>query len=382
MYYHITTFGCQMNIHESEKLAGILQSLGYQPVDDQSKADVILFNTCAIREGAQDRVFGNVGALKRLKKQCPNKIIAVCGCMPQQKEVAEKLYKTFPFVDIIFGTHNVGNFAQLIQNKIQSKKRIVEIVEEGAICEHKHISRDSKEHAFVNIIYGCNNFCTYCIVPYVRGREKSRNKQNILNEIKQLVEQGYKKITLLGQNVNSYGNDSPENGNFAQLLYDICKIEGDFKLTFMTSHPKDLSDEVIDCIASQEKILKDIHLPVQSGSNKILKKMNRKYTREHYLELINKIKTKIPNVSLTTDIIVGFPDETEQDFNDTLDLIEKVKYDSLFAFIYSPRLYTVAKDMPNQIDEETKRKRVNQVLALEKQIIKNKTEEENGTINQ
>lgn len=377
MYYYITTFGCQMNIHESEKLAGILQSEGYMPTQNQNDADVILFNTCAIREGAQDRVFGNVGSLKRLKKQHPEKIIAICGCMPQQKEIAQKIYQTFPFVDIIFGTHNVGDFAKLLNEKKSTKKRVVEIIEEGGICEHKHIVRDSEEHAFVNIIYGCNNFCTYCIVPYVRGRERSRDKQNILNEITELANAGYKKITLLGQNVNSYGNDSPQNGNFAQLLCDICKIKGDFKLTFMTSHPKDLSDEVIDCIAKEDKILKDIHLPVQSGSNKILKKMNRKYTREHYLNLIKKIKNKIPNVSLTTDIIVGFPDETQQDFADTLDLIKQVQYDSLFAFIYSPRLYTVAKDMPNQIDEETKRKRVNQVLALEKEIIKKKTEEEN-----
>ena len=374
MYYHITTFGCQMNIHESEKLAGILQNMDYKPTSNQYDADVILFNTCAIREGAQDRVFGNVGALKRLKKQHPEKIIAVCGCMPQQKEIAEKLYKTFPFLDIIFGTHNVGDFEKLIIARKKNKKRVLEIIESSEICEHKHIIRDSNEHAFVNIIYGCNNFCTYCIVPYVRGREKSRNKQNILNEIKELVNKKYKKITLLGQNVNSYGNDSPENGNFAQLLEDICKIEGDFKLTFMTSHPKDLSDEVIEVIASNDKILKDIHLPVQSGSNNILKKMNRKYTREHYLELIKKIKTKIPNVSITTDIIVGFPGETEQDFEDTLDLIKKVEYSSLFAFMYSPRLYTVAKDMPNQVDEEIKRLRVNKVLELEKQIIKTKEE--------
>lgn len=368
MYYHITTFGCQMNVHESEKLAGILQNEGYTRTDEQNQADVILFNTCAIREGAQDRVFGNVGALKKLKKQFPNKVIAVCGCMPQQKEIADKLYKTFPFVDIIFGTHNVGDFASYLRKRKDTKKRVLEIVEESSVCEHKHIVRDSNEHAFVNIIYGCNNFCTYCIVPYVRGRERSRDKQNILNEIKQLVENGYKKITLLGQNVNSYGNDSPQNGNFAKLLEDICKIEGDFKLTFMTSHPKDLSDEVISCIAKQDKILKEIHLPVQSGSNNILKKMNRKYTREHYLDLIKKIKSQIKNVSITTDIIVGFPGETEQDFNDTLDLIKQVEYSSLFAFIYSPRLYTAAKDMPNQIDDQIKHKRVNMVLDLEKQI--------------
>ena len=324
-----------MNVHESEKLAGILEEMGYTKCQNQNDADIILFNTCAIREGAQDRVFGNVGALKRLKKQHPEKIIAVCGCMPQQSEVAEKLYKTFPFIDIIFGTHNVSDLKDLIEKRKQG--RVLEIVEDRPICEHKSIVRDSNEHAFVNIIYGCNNFCTYCIVPYVRGREKSRAKSDILAEVKSLVDDGYKKITLLGQNVNSYGNDSTENGNFAQLLNDICKIDGDFKLTFMTSHPKDLSDEVIQVIKNQDKILKEIHLPVQSGSNRILKLMNRKYTREHYLGLIDKIKTAIPNVSLTTDIIVGFPSETEEDFEQTLDLIKQVKYDGIFAFIYSPR---------------------------------------------
>lgn len=370
MLYHITTFGCQMNVHESEKLAGILEEMGYTKCQNQNDADIILFNTCAIREGAQDRVFGNVGALKRLKKQHPEKIIAVCGCMPQQSEVAEKLYKTFPFIDIIFGTHNVSDLKDLIEKRKQG--RVLEIVEDRPICEHKSIVRDSNEHAFVNIIYGCNNFCTYCIVPYVRGREKSRAKSDILAEVKSLVDNGYKKITLLGQNVNSYGNDSPENGNFAQLLNDICKIDGDFKLTFMTSHPKDLSNEVIQVIKNQDKILKEIHLPVQSGSNRILKLMNRKYTREHYLGLIDKIKTAIENVSLTTDIIVGFPSETEEDFEQTLDLIKQVKYDGIFAFIYSPRLYTIAKDMPDQISDEVKHERVNKVLALEHELKNNK----------
>lgn len=359
-----------MNVHESEKLAGILEEMGYTKCQNQNDADIILFNTCAIREGAQDRVFGNVGALKRLKKHHPEKIIAVCGCMPQQIEVAEKLYKTFPFIDIIFGTHNVNDLKDLIEKRKQG--RVLEIVEDRPICEHKSIVRDSKEHAFVNIIYGCNNFCTYCIVPYVRGREKSRAKSDILAEVKSLVDNGYKKITLLGQNVNSYGNDSPENGNFAQLLNDICKIDGDFKLTFMTSHPKDLSNEVIQVIKNQDKILKEIHLPVQSGSNRILKLMNRKYTREHYLGLIDKIKTAIENVSLTTDIIVGFPSETEEDFEQTLDLIKQVKYDGIFAFIYSPRLYTIAKDMPDQISDEVKHERVNKVLALEHELKNNK----------
>lgn len=371
MLYHITTFGCQMNVHESEKLAGILEEMGYKKCENQLDADIILFNTCAIREGAQDRVFGNVGALKRLKKAHPDKIIAVCGCMTQQKEVAQKLFNIFPFVDIIFGTHNVSDLKMFIQKR-QAGQRFVQIDDERNICEHKNIVRDSNEHAFVNIIYGCNNFCTYCIVPYVRGREKSRDKQNILDEVKTLVDNGYKKITLLGQNVNSYGNDSPQNGNFAQLLQSICQISGDFCVTFMTSHPKDLSDEVIQTIKNNDKILNEIHLPVQSGSNKILKAMNRKYTREHYLGLIQKIRQNIPDAKITTDLIVGFPGETEDDFLQTLDLVKQVKYDGIFAFMYSPRLYTIAKDMPNQISEQEKNRRVNMVLDLEKQIKQSK----------
>lgn len=361
-----------MNVHESEKLAGILQNMGYTQCQNQKDADIILFNTCAIREGAQDRVFGNVGALKKLKKMYPNKIIAVCGCMPQQKDVAIKLFEMFPFIDIIFGTHNVSDLKELIEKR-QLGKRIMEIVDERPICEHKNILRDSKEHAFVNIIYGCNNFCSYCIVPYVRGREKSRDKQNIINEVSALVNNGYKKITLLGQNVNSYGNDSQQNGNFASLLKDLCKIQGDFKLTFMTSHPKDLSDDVIKCISEEDKLIKEIHLPVQSGSDKILKSMNRKYTSSHYIELVSKIKKQIPDAKITTDIIVGFPGESDDDFQQTLDLIRQVQFDGIFAFMYSPRLYTVAKDMPNQIDEQTKNKRVNIVLNLEKEIKQNKS---------
>lgn len=369
MKYHITTFGCQMNVHDSEKLAGILEKLGYTLAEKQEDADVIVFNTCAIREGAQDRVFGNVGALKKLKKQFPNKIIAVCGCMTQQNEVAEKLFKTFPFVDIIIGTHNLLDFGLYLNRFIETRKRIIAVEKEREICEFSNAVRSSGENAWVNIMYGCNNFCTYCVVPHVRGRERSRNKQDILKEIKELASQNkYKTITLLGQNVNSYGKDKEGNGNFAELLKDICKIEGDFKLTFMTPHPKDFTDEVIDVIASEDKILKEIHLPVQSGSNSVLKRMNRGYTREAYLTLVDKIKSKIQNVRLTTDIIVGFPGETQEDFDLTCDLVEKVQYDSLFAFIYSKRLNTPAMYMPNQVDEEEKHRRINHLLALVKQI--------------
>ena len=369
MLYRIVTYGCQMNVHESEKIAGVLEKLGYVSTNQRENADIIVFNTCAIREGAEDRAFGNIGALKKMKKQNPEKIIVVCGCMTQQKAVAEKIYKTFPFVDIIIGTHNIYKLEQLILEKIKNKKRLLDYVESSGVIEGLPCKRTSGENAWVNIMYGCNNFCTYCIVPYVRGREKSRAKKDILQEIEQLVSLGiYKKITLLGQNVNSYGNDDLAQGNFAELLQDICKIQGNFKLTFMTSHPKDLTDDVIDVIATNDKILKELHLPVQSGSNRILKLMNRKYTREHYLNIIEKLKNKIPNIRLTSDFIVGFPTETDEDFEMTCDLVKKVGYESIFAFMYSKRSGTVAEKMDGQVDEDVKNKRVNALLNLVKEI--------------
>ena len=369
MFYHIVTYGCQMNVHESEKIAGMLEKLGYKVTEKREEADIIVFNTCAIREGAEDRAFGNIGALKKMKKQNAEKIIVVCGCMTQQKQVAEKIYNTFPFVDIILGTHNIYQLEQFVIEKQKKQKRLLGYQECSEVVEGVPCTRTSGENAWVNIMYGCNNFCTYCVVPYVRGREKSRAKQNILNEIKQLVDCGiYKKITLLGQNVNSYGNDDLSQGNFAQLLQDICKIEGDFKLTFMTSHPKDLTDDVIDTIANNDKILKEIHLPVQSGSNRILGLMNRKYTREHYLEIIEKLKAKIPNVRLTSDFIVGFPTETDEDFELTCDLVKQVEYESIFAFMYSKRSGTVAEKMDGQVPDDIKNKRVNILLNLVKEM--------------
>ena len=369
MYYHIVTFGCQMNIHESEKIAGMLEEMGYTATENREDADIIVFNTCAIREGAEDRAFGNIGALKQMKKKDKNKIIAVCGCMSQQKQVAEKIFKTFPFVDIVIGTHNVSLLATLIKQKLEQKKRILDYMESGDIVEGIKAKRTSGDNAWVNIMYGCNNFCTYCIVPFVRGREKSRKKQDILDEIQEIINTGcYKTITLLGQNVNSYGNDSPENGTFSELIDDICKLDGDFKLTFMTSHPKDLSDKLIESIKNNDKVLKEIHLPVQSGSTKILKAMNRKYTREHYLELIQKLRQAVPDIRITTDIIVGFPGETEQDFEDTCSLVRQVKYDGIFAFMYSKRSGTVAATMENQVDDSIKNYRVNYLLNLEKEI--------------
>ncbi len=373
MLYNIITFGCQMNVHESEKIAGMLENMGYMPTENKNHADIIVFNTCAIREGAEDRAFGNIGNLKKMKKTNPNKIIAICGCMTQQKQVAEKLHKLFPFVDIILGTHNLYELPNYINEIKNGRKRLVYNKESGSVVENIPVTRTSGNNAWVNIMYGCNNFCSYCIVPYVRGREMSRRSNDIINECKKVIASGkYSQITLLGQNVNSYKDPENEGYAFANLLRDICSLDGDFKLTFMTSHPKDISDEVIDILASEGKILKELHLPVQSGSNNILKAMNRKYTREHYLGIIDKLKSKMPNIRLTTDIIVGFPGETEQDFEDTVDLIKTVKYDGIFAFMYSKRSGTVAEKMPNQIDENVKNYRVNKILELEKEIQKQK----------
>ena len=346
-----------MNVHESEKLAGVLEARGILSCDKIEDADIILFNTCAIREGAQDRAVGNVGALKKMKKENPNKIIAICGCMTQQKQVSEKLYKTFPFVDIIFGTKNLDKFSDFIDEIINNreivkktkkklkKERILEISDEDLVLENMPIHRTSGINNWVNIIYGCNNFCSYCIVPYVRGRERSRKKEDILNEIKSILSEHKaekQKITLLGQNVNSYGKDIYENYGFKDLLHDICALEGDFEVT---SHPKDITKEVIETLASEKKILKELHLPIQSGSNAILKAMNRRYTVESYLEKVDYLRSLMPDIRLTTDIIVGFPGETDEDFKATCDLIEKVKYAGIFFFLYSPRPNTPAEKM-------------------------------------
>lgn len=372
-----------MNVHESEKLAGVLEARGILSCDKIEDADIIIFNTCAIREGAQDRAVGNVGALKKLKKENPDKIIAICGCMTQQKEVSEKLYKTFPFVDIIFGTKNLNKFSDFIDEIIKNreivkkslkkskKERILDISDEDLVLENMPIHRTSGNNNWVNIIYGCNNFCSYCIVPYVRGRERSRKKEDILNEIKTIIEnkkEEKQKITLLGQNVNSYGKDIYENYGFKELLHDICQIEGDFELTFMTSHPKDITKQVIETIANEKKILKELHLPVQSGSNVILKAMNRRYTVENYLEKVDYLRKLIPEIRLTTDIIVGFPGETEEDFNLTCELVKKVKYAGIFAFMYSPRPNTPAAKMENQVPDAVKNYRVNYLLNLQKQF--------------
>lgn len=369
MLYHIVTFGCQMNVHESEKIAYILENKGYSFTPDREKADIIVFNTCAIREGAEDRFLGNVGALKRQKRANPNLLIAVCGCATQKQSTAQYIKKTFPFVDIVIGTFNLANLGTYIEEA--KNKRVFEQWQEGELDETQGYNRTSGDNAWVNIMQGCNNFCTYCIVPYVRGREKSRKPENILNEIRQIVSEGkYKKITLLGQNVNSYGKDLQPQMTFTQLLKEISKIEGDFQITFMTSHPKDITDELIEEIACNPKMIKSLHLPAQSGNNRILKLMNRNYTREKYLQIIQKIKALVPNIVLTSDFIVGFPTETEEEFLDTLDLVRQVKFASIFAFMYSPREGTVAAKMDGQVADEIKHERVNRLLNLEKQIQK------------
>ncbi len=382
MKYYIFTYGCQMNVHESEKIAGMLKSLGYNETENYLDADVIVFNTCCIRKAAEQKAEGNIGALKSLKKKKPNLIVAVGGCMTQQTGRAQEIKKMFPFVNIIFGTHNLYMFREYLENYLKSKKSVIEVWDKDNVLPIETDSfRTSGYNAWVNISYGCNNFCTYCIVPYVRGRERSRDFNEIVCECKSLIEKGYKTITLLGQNVNSYGNDVEDSSvNFANLLQTIASLPGDFVLKFMTSHPKDLTDDVIMTIANNPKISRNIHLPVQSGSNNILKSMNRKYTIEHYLERINKIRECIPNCALSTDLIVGFPGETEEDFNKTVELIKKVKYNSVFAFMYSKRSGTVAERMENQVADDVKNERVNFILSVQKEVAKQALSEMVGKV--
>ena len=366
--YHVITYGCQMNVHESEKLAGIMSNLGYVSSQDLYDSDVIIFNTCAIRENAVQKAEGNIGALKKFKKDNKNVVIAVGGCMTQQPSFAEKLRKKFPFIDIIFGTHNLEDFATLLKEKLCSGKKITKILDkEQEIKECTPKCRSSYPNGWVNITYGCNNFCSYCIVPYVRGRERSRKPSDIINECKKLIEEGYKEITLLGQNVNSYGNDL-EGVDFAYLIREITKIEGDFRLSFMTNHPKDFNENLIKAIAESNKTSRFIHLPVQAGSNNVLKLMNRIYTREDYLEKIDLLRKYIPDVSISTDIMVAFPTETEEDFLDTLDLVKRVKFSNAFTFVYSKRNGTPASKMDGQITEEVAKDRIMRLIALQNEI--------------
>ena len=379
--YKIITYGCQMNIHESEKIAGILEDMGYGECNDENQADIIVFNTCCIRDNAEKRALGNIGAVKHIKKSNPDLIVAVVGCMTQQEGAGLTLRQKYPYVDIVLGTNNLFELENCILNLRNHKKKsvIIDTDEKPQIREDEKFYRTSGTNAWLNIMYGCNNFCTYCIVPYVRGRERSRKMVNVLDEFKRLLDEGYKEITLLGQNVNSYGHDLDDGSNFAKLLEEISKIQGKHRVRFMTSHPKDLNRDVIDIIANSPNICNNIHLPIQSGSNKILKLMNRHYTREYYLDTIDAIKSKIPDCGITTDLMVGFPYEEEEDFQDTLDIVRRVKYSSAFTFVYSIRRGTKAATMP-QVPPEVSKDRITRLIAEQNKITKLLSKEYEGNV--
>ncbi|WP_206459479.1 tRNA (N6-isopentenyl adenosine(37)-C2)-methylthiotransferase MiaB [Anaerovorax sp. IOR16] len=372
--FFIQTFGCQMNERDSETIAGMLIERGYVPTNNKKDADIVLLNTCSVRENADQRFFGILGQLKKIKEERSSFIVGVCGCMMQQQHIIDTLKSKYPWVDLVFGTHNIHTFPQLIEGVLSERRKIVDVWEEaGEVVEGLPAKRLYPFKAFVNIMYGCNNFCTYCIVPYTRGRERSRRPEEVISEVKQLVASGVKEVTLLGQNVNSYGVSShgsdycaeEENGmDFAGLIYALNEVEGLERIRFMTSHPKDLSDGLIQAYKDCDKLCNHIHLPVQSGSTNLLKKMNRKYTKEHYLLLIEKLRKSVPDIAITTDIIVGFPGETEEDFLETLDLVQTVQYDSAFTFLYSIRKGTPAAEYEDQIPEEIKHERFNRLVEL------------------
>ena len=362
--YHISTFGCQMNFKDSEKLAGILEQLGYVETDTE-EADFVLLNTCTVRENANQKVYGHLGILKSYKKKNPHMMIALCGCMMQEELVVAKLKESYRFVDIIFGTHNIYKLAELIQTRLESKGMVIDLWQDAKeIVEDLPSVRKYSFKAGVNIMFGCNNFCSYCIVPYVRGRERSREPEDIIHEIEEMVSQGVVEVMLLGQNGNSYGKTLEHPISFAELLQRVEQIEGLKRIRFMTSHPKDLSDDLIEVMKNSEKICRHMHLPVQSGSSRLLEKMNRRYTKEHYLELVHKLRTAIPDISLTTDIIVGFPGETEEDFEETIDVVRKAEYDSAYTFIYSKRTGTPAATMENQVSEDVVKERFQRLLNV------------------
>ena len=388
--YHILTMGCQLNENDSEKLCGMLEKMGYSKTDEFQEADLNLFNTCCVRENAEDKLFGKLGELKRVKEE-RGTIIAIGGCMMQEKHITDKIKESYPFVDIIFGTHTLYRFPEDLYKALMEKKKQEDILDiDGEIYEGLPIKRDSDIKASVTIMNGCNNFCTYCIVPYVRGRERSREPKAIIKEVQELAKQGYKEITLLGQNVNSYLRVEKEKGipfeeyegvySFATLLKAINKIEGIERIRFVSPHPKDFTDDVIEAIASCDKVCKLIHLPLQSGNTKVLKEMNRKYTKEQYLNLVDKMKAKIPNLTLSTDIIVGFPGETEEEFEDTLDVVRKVRFEQVYMFIYSRRVGTPGDKMENQIPEEIKHKRFDRLKALVESQIEENNQKYVGTI--
>ena len=378
--YHVTTFGCQMNARDSEKLVGILDEVGYTEVEDEN-ADFVIYNTCTVRENANQRVYGRLGYLHSIKKKKPHMMIALCGCMMQEAQVVEKLKKSYSFVNLIFGTHNIYKFSELIVTALESDRMVIDIWKDtDKIVEDLPSERKYAFKSGVNIMFGCNNFCSYCIVPYVRGRERSRNLKDIVREIEKLVEDGVKEVMLLGQNVNSYGKNLEEPVTFAQLLKEIEKIEGLERIRFMTSHPKDLSDELIEVMKDSKKICRHLHLPLQSGSSRILKIMNRHYDKERYLTLVKKIKTAMPDISLTTDIIVGFPGETEEDFLETMDVVKKVRFDSAFTFLYSKRTGTPAAVMENQISEDVMKDRFDRLLEEVQTIGREMSSRDTGSV--
>lgn len=377
----VHSYGCQQNVADGEKIKGILSLCGYDFCERVEDADIVIFNTCAVREHAEARVFGNVGALVHHKRRNPDMLIGLCGCMVQQERVTEKIKKSYPFVDIVFGPDMLPNLPQILLDKLTRGKRVFDIRSaEGEITEGIKTIRDNNIRAFVSVMSGCDNFCSYCIVPYVRGRERSRKSEEILKEIRELVGSGIKEIMLLGQNVNSYGKNLEEKINFSELLRRINAIEGDFRIRFMTSHPKDATKELIDTIRDLEKVCNQLHLPVQSGSDEILEKMNRRYTKEKYLELINYAKKEIPDISFSSDIIVGFPNETREDFLKTLELIEEVGYDMLFTFIYSPREGTVAAKMEDKTPKEEKSAYLRELIELQANISEERNKKRIGKI--
>ncbi|MEG0855300.1 MAG: tRNA (N6-isopentenyl adenosine(37)-C2)-methylthiotransferase MiaB [Terrisporobacter sp.] len=368
--YMVTTFGCQMNEHDSEKLSAMLDSMGYEATLMTNECDLIIYNTCAVRENAELKVYGNLGHLKLAKRKNPDLKIAVCGCMMQQPHVVKEIKSKYRHVDLVFGTHNLYKFPELLTNTMDNSKLLVDVWDvDGEVVEGLRSSRKFELKAFVNIMYGCNNFCTYCIVPYTRGRERSRTPEDIMNEIKELVANGTKEITLLGQNVDSYGKTLEEPITFAELLRMTNEIEGIERIRFMTSHPKDISDEVIYAMRDCDKVCEFLHLPIQCGSTKLLKKMNRHYSKEDYLRIIEKAKEEIPDIAFSTDLMIGFPGETEEDILDTIDVIEKVRYDNAFTFIYSKREGTPAAKMEDQIPDSIKHERFNRVLSKVNEIL-------------
>ena len=373
--YTIITYGCQMNHHDSEKISYLLENLGYEKENDIEKSDFIIYNTCLVRENAELKVYGQLGALKNLKRKKPEMIIAVCGCMMQTGDARATIISKYKHVDIIFGTKNISRLPSLISRHRSTGEVIVDIEEEDILDDDTPINREHPFIAYVNIMTGCNNYCTFCIVPYARGKEISRTPESIITEIKELANKGYKEITLLGQNVNSYGKTLRPKVSFPELLKMVNEVEGIERIRFLTSHPKDCSDELIEAIANLDKVCENIHLPFQSGSNRILKDMHRVYTREHYLDLIRKLKKKVPNITLSTDIIVGFPGETEEDFNDTLSLVENVEYDQGFTFLYSIRKGTKAAEMNEQIPHDIKQERFQRLIDTMYDIFYKKNKE-------